>query len=138
MPILPRRDFIKMVGQGLLAVSGVFGMGMIVRFLGYQVDPPAADKFDLGLADQCPVGSRTLLSQTPALLTHDQSGFSALRLVCTHLGCTVAQDGEGFACHCHGSHFDSTGTVIHGPAAESLTRLRVELNEDQHLILFME
>ena len=42
---------------------------------------------------------------------------------CTHLGCVPkAQDvgQEGWACPCHGSHFDSSGRVVKGPAAMNL------------------
>jgi Rieske Fe-S protein len=138
MPTLSRRDFNKIVAQGMLTVSGILGAGMILRFLGYRAHPQTPKTFDLGLADQYPFGSRTLLSQTAALLIHDESGFSALRLVCTHLGCTVAQDGDGLACRCHGSRFGGDGNVTHGPAAKPLTQLRVELNDEKHLILFTD
>ncbi len=46
----------------------------------------------------------------------DDSGFYALSLVCTHLGCTVTVTEDDLACPCHGSRFDRQGKVLKGPA----------------------
>jgi ubiquinol-cytochrome c reductase iron-sulfur subunit len=43
--------------------------------------------------------------------------------VCTHLGCIPApNEGEyqGWFCHCHGSQYDASGRVRHGPAPKNL------------------
>jgi ubiquinol-cytochrome c reductase iron-sulfur subunit len=40
--------------------------------------------------------------------------------VCTHMGCVPNLEGEGFACHCHGSRYDDSGRVVHGPAPRNL------------------
>ncbi|MBS1948111.1 MAG: Rieske (2Fe-2S) protein [Bacteroidetes bacterium] len=50
------------------------------------------------------------------------SSFVALSLICTHMGCTVNYDqsSESFKCPCHGSGYDVTGKVTHGPAAAPL------------------
>jgi cytochrome b6-f complex iron-sulfur subunit len=136
MPDLSRRDFLKLASQGFLAVTGVFGLGMLFRFLGYQTEPPPPAEFDLGPASDYPVGSRTLLADIPALLLHSAAGFSALSLVCTHLGCTLEQTADGFDCPCHGSRFDAHGQVLHGPAGKALVALRVEQDEAGHVILF--
>ena len=92
-------------------------------------------EFDIGLAENYPIGSRSLIPEVPALLIHNQSGFSALSLVCAHLGCTVEQKDNGFDCPCHGSRYDSNGNVLRGPAQKPLRSLRVEITSDQHLIL---
>jgi Rieske Fe-S protein len=44
---------------------------------------------------------------------------------CSHLGCSIDLDlaGRRFACPCHGSQFHLDGTVAHGPAVASLSRL---------------
>jgi cytochrome b6-f complex iron-sulfur subunit len=103
--------------------------------LNYQTEPPVKTEFNIGPAENYPIGSRSLIQDVPAILFHSQNGFSALSLVCTHLGCTVQQKDNGFACPCHGSQYDANGNVLRGPAQKSLRSLRVEITSDQHLIL---
>lgn len=133
-----RRDFLKLVRNGFLWLSGGLALGGLFRFLDYESNPAPQTEFDLGPADQFPVGSRTLLPDPPAVLLHTESGFSALSLVCTHLGCTVEVKGDGFACPCHGSLFDAAGNVKHGPADKSLQKLQVEVTADHHVIVRLE
>ncbi|MCJ7435183.1 MAG: Rieske (2Fe-2S) protein [Anaerolineales bacterium] len=130
-----RRDFLKLLTKGLLTLSGALALGGLIRFLDFQTNPAPKTEFDLGLAANYPINSRTLLADVPAVLLHTKNGFSALSLVCTHLGCSVESDAGGFACPCHGSRFDSDGNVTHGPAAQSLTSLRIEITEANRLIL---
>jgi cytochrome b6-f complex iron-sulfur subunit len=135
MPELSRRDFLKLTTNTLLTASGLLGLGALFRFFGYQTEPPPQTAFDLGEASSYPIDSRTLLPNVPALLLHTDQGFSALSLVCTHLGCTVESKGKGFACPCHGSKYDIQGNVLTGPAKKQLNALRVEITPDGNLIL---
>jgi cytochrome b6-f complex iron-sulfur subunit len=52
----------------------------------------------------------------------EDGGFLALSRTCTHLGCSVPwiEKEMKFACPCHGSTFDITGTVIDAPAPRAL------------------
>ena len=137
-PQLSRRDFLKLVRTVLLTASGSLGLGGLIRFLGYQSQPPAQTEFDLGPASDYAPDSRTVLPDVPALLVRTEMGFSAISLVCTHLGCTVESTPEGFTCPCHGSRFDSQGKLMRGPAAKPLVQLRVETNKDGKLHLFTD
>jgi len=136
MSIVNRHDFLKIAGQGFLALSGILGFAMLVRFLGYQSETDTQTEFDLGLASNFPVGSRTHLPNVPAMLIHNETGFSALSLTCTHLGCALEQDNDNYSCPCHESHFDESGSVLQGPATKGLPHLKVEQNDQGHLILF--
>jgi cytochrome b6-f complex iron-sulfur subunit len=138
MSDLSRRDFLKLARAGFLWVSGALTLGGLLRFLDYEPNPAQKTEFDLGYAADYPLNSRTLLADFPAVLIHTQNGFSALSLVCTHLGCTLHDDTQGFTCPCHGSHFDADGTVTHGPAVQPLSSLHIETTEDNMLILHMD
>ncbi|HEU0265235.1 MAG TPA: Rieske (2Fe-2S) protein [Geobacterales bacterium] len=60
------------------------------------------------------------------VIIRQDGGFTALSLICTHLGCTVSVRPEGLICPCHGSRFDLAGRVLAGPATRPLRRLEVE------------
>ena len=40
--------------------------------------------------------------------------------ICTHMGCIPSRNDEGWLCPCHGSVFDNSGRVLHGPAPKNL------------------
>jgi cytochrome b6-f complex iron-sulfur subunit len=51
---------------------------------------------------------------------------------CTHLGCAVTWNARRslFECPCHGSEFDRTGQVKHGPATRSLSGFSLNKGDD--------
>ena len=132
-----RRDFLKLASNSLLGLSGLLGLGGLIRFLSFDMDPAPPSEYDLGLATDFPPGSRTLLMHIPAVLIHDNDGWRAFSMVCTHLGCTVEQKDSGYECPCHGSKYDTAGYVVRGPSNTPLKKLRVEVNDAGNLILFM-
>jgi cytochrome b6-f complex iron-sulfur subunit len=136
MPELSRRDFLKLASRAVLTLSGLLGLGGLLRFLSYPSQPPAPTEFDLGPTAGYAPGSRTLLPQVPAVLIRNEAGFTAISLVCTHLGCTVESSADGFSCPCHGSRYDLQGKVLRGPASTALVALRLEITSDGILKLF--
>jgi cytochrome b6-f complex iron-sulfur subunit len=131
-----RRDFLKLITNALFGLSGLLGLGSLARFFSYQPDPGPPTEFDLGDAGIFPSGSRTLRLDIPAVIYNTENEYAAYSLTCTHLGCTVEEDGEGFACPCHDSRFGGDGMVLAGPAKKPLRKLRVELMEDNTLRLY--
>lgn len=57
-----------------------------------------------------------------AVYRDDDGIYAILSPICTHLGCEVAWNGveRSWDCPCHGSRFDTDGTVIDGPAPKPL------------------
>ncbi len=131
-----RRDFLKLITNALFGLSGLLGLGGLARFFSYQPHQGPPTEFDLGEAANFPVGSRALRLDIPAVIYNNEGEYVAYGLTCTHLGCLVEEDGEGFACPCHGSRFDRDGSVLQGPAKEPLRQLRVEVMEDNILRLY--
>lgn len=133
---LSRRDFLKLASVTILTACGLLGLKGLFRFLNTQTEPLPPTEFELGPASNYPPGSRTVLPDIPALLMHAESGFLAIGLVCTHLGCTVESKPDGFVCPCHGSRFDLQGNVARGPASKPLRYLRVEITSSNELRIY--
>lgn len=114
-----RRGFIAALIALPLAAAGVW------RFLS-PPRPTAPTLLRVPLAD-LPVGGALVFRQERVALLREGGEIIALRLVCTHLGCTVSVTPEGMVCPCHGSRFDRTGRVLTGPAERPLERLTVRL-----------
>lgn len=133
-----RRDFLKLVTKGILAVSGMLGLGSLLRYFSYKSEPTALREMPLGAVTDFPLGTRQEVADGQALLIHDEDGLRAISLVCTHLGCLVHPEGDGFTCPCHGSQYDADGTVVRGPATQALQALRIEQTGDGELRLIRE
>ncbi len=133
-----RRDFLKQVTNAMFSLGGLLGLGGLVRFFSFEPDAGPPMEFDLGDAGDFPSGSRTLRPDIPAVVYNRDGVFTAVSLVCTHLGCMVEPDGEAYACPCHGSRFGPDGDLRQGPAQKPLAQLRVELQADNTLKLFKE
>lgn len=133
---LSRRDVLKLSTNSLLALSGLLGLGGLLRYLSYQFDPTPPHEFDIGPAVNYPVNSRTVVSHIPAIVIHDERGLRAVSLLCTHLGCTIEERNFGFECPCHSSRYDLNGVVLKGPAASDLKKLRVEETEEGNLRVY--
>jgi glycine/D-amino acid oxidase-like deaminating enzyme/nitrite reductase/ring-hydroxylating ferredoxin subunit len=60
-----------------------------------------------------------------AVYRDEHGDLHRLSSSCTHLGCMVAWNAteKTWDCPCHGSRFDTMGSVIHGPAVEALQRI---------------
>jgi cytochrome b6-f complex iron-sulfur subunit len=134
---LSRRDFLSWLVKGSLAGSTLLGLGILGRFISFRSEDSAVSQYDLGQAGDFPIGTHKLVSDAQAMLIHSEEGFRAISLVCPHLGCTVKVTSEGFSCPCHGSRYLPDGSLRNGPASRPLTDLRVEVNQEGHLILFM-
>jgi cytochrome b6-f complex iron-sulfur subunit len=136
MKNISRRDFLRIGTNSLLALSGILGIGGLIRFLSYQADPAPQSEFDIGSATSFPGNSRTILPEIPAIVIHDDNGIRAISLICSHLGCTIEERSFGFECPCHNSQYDLNGKVLKGPAGTNLRKLRVITVEDGNLHVF--
>jgi cytochrome b6-f complex iron-sulfur subunit len=131
-----RRDFLNFFTNTMFALAGLLGLSGLLRFFSYQPDTGRQTEFNLGDLTNFPPGSNTFRPDIPAVICNHAGEFIAYSLVCTHLGCTVEQDGDNLSCPCHGSRFDWDGKVMQGPAQRALNILRIEIQDDNTLMLF--
>jgi glycine/D-amino acid oxidase-like deaminating enzyme/nitrite reductase/ring-hydroxylating ferredoxin subunit len=70
-----------------------------------------------------------------AVYRDDDGGLQAVSARCTHLGCVVHWNAaeRSWDCPCHGSRFDVSGAVLHGPAPTPLDAIALaHEDEDTH------
>jgi thiosulfate dehydrogenase [quinone] large subunit len=81
----------------------------------------------------------TLPDGYPAVLVHNDSGYSAYVAVCTHEGCQVSYSRarKVLACPCHGAQFDpaNSGQVLRGPARRPLSPVPLSVTQDGSVYL---
>ncbi|GHN01834.1 hypothetical protein WSM22_33230 [Cytophagales bacterium WSM2-2] len=63
-----------------------------------------------------------------------ENSYSALWMKCTHQGSELNASGDHLYCSSHGSEFDKTGKVTHGPAEKSLRSFPVTTTIDKIII----
>ena len=130
-----RRDFLALLWQGSLGLSGLLGMAGFARFLSYTPSQVSETRFDLGPVEQFSTSSITIIQKAQTAIIPTQDGFEALSLICPHLGCQVENNPDGFECPCHGSVFLEDGSLVRGPAFQPLHKFHLELSAEGHLIL---
>ncbi len=131
---MPRRDF--------LGLSALFAAGSTLFFalLGMLRLPKTAvlssptKKFPVVLPETLAPGEAFIPAGRAVALFKDEKGVHAISTTCTHLGCVVKANNEGFECPCHGSRFAKDGSVTKGPAPQPLPWLQVSHNGDKWVV----
>ena len=60
-----------------------------------------------------------------------QESFNVISAICTHFGCTVSgYENQTFVCPCHGSRYNTNGSVVQGPASAALRQFSNRLDGD--------
>jgi glycine/D-amino acid oxidase-like deaminating enzyme/nitrite reductase/ring-hydroxylating ferredoxin subunit len=102
------------------------GVDVASRWVGDRIKGLQSTSFD----DVAPEEGKvlTINGETVAAYRDEQGIVHAISAACTHLGCIVSwNNGEkSWDCACHGSRFDCSGKVLHGPAVKDLQQKSVE------------
>ena len=117
---LPRRDFLGLSALWSAVVAMGFALVGSARLPRAAVVPSPSRKFRVTLPESLPAGEAFLPPGRSVAVFRDAEGVYAISRICTHLGCLVKNEGEGFQCPCHGSRFALDGTVTKGPAPKAL------------------
>lgn len=132
-----RRKFMTLLVQGSVSVAAIAAAGQVVRFLSYQPPNTASNVLPVGQPDSFFRNSVVYVAEARVYIGYDEGGLYAMDAVCTHLGCLVKQadEGEGFICPCHNSHFDAQGQPESGPATKPLRYVQLWLDQEQGQLL---
>jgi arsenite oxidase small subunit len=143
-----RRDFFK-IGGATVAAASVAAAGAVpiaaeaanesgrttlnypTKFVGKVSSMQVHKLVAFSYPDQASPCATVKLGKTVPGGVGPQSDIVAYSILCTHMGCPVAYNGDGtFQCGCHFSQFDAEkqGQMICGQATENLPR--IELSYD--------
>src|SRR5512145_3084843 len=98
-----RRDWLGL--SSLWATGGalLFGLIGMMRLPKAAVLASPSKKFRVALPDNLLQGEPFIPPGRSVAIFKDAEGTYAVSTVCTHLGCIVKPNPEGFECPCHGS-----------------------------------
>jgi len=126
---LSRRDAIARLTAGSVTLAAVIAL---LVFLRVPIPSSLRERtlVRLGNPDRFPFNTFTFVPEKNIFIYRTREGFRAVSALCPHLGCVITSTGHGFRCPCHGSTFDTRGTVMEGPAPKPLSWLKVGLAPD--------
>ena len=143
-PLMSRRAWIG-VAWGAFTAASAAALAATGRFMFPNVinEPPAQFKigfpaeYGMGVDERFKETMGVWIVRTPQDVVHNSSGFYALLVTCTHLGCTpnYLSAENKFKCPCHGSGFRPTGINFEGPAPRPLERARIVLADDGQILV---
>lgn len=123
---MPRRDWLGLASLWATASALLFGVIGALRLPKAAVVAAPSKTFKVTLPESLPSGEAFIPPGRAVAVYRDGEGVYALSTICTHLGCVVKSNAEGFECPCHGSRFDPQGGVVKGPAPRALPWLQVK------------
>jgi cytochrome b6-f complex iron-sulfur subunit len=120
-----------------LAASGRFMFPNVLNEPPQQFKAGFPNEYGSGVDERWKEKFGVWIVRTPEDLVQAASGFYALSVTCTHLGCTpnYLPAEAKFKCPCHGSGFRTTGINFEGPAPRPLERCRVVLADDGQILI---
>lgn len=97
-----------------------------------EAESPAGSGESLASVADVPVGGAVSAEDSngkPVIVSQPAKGdLVAFSAICTHMGCTVAPQGDQLVCPCHGSTYDlATGDNTGGPAPKPLAKIPVKV-----------
>lgn len=125
---VPRRDWLGLSSLGAMCGALLFGLLGLLKLPKAAVLASPSKKFKVALPEVLPAGEAFVPPGRSVAIFKDSSGVYAVSTICTHLGCVVKTNAEGFECPCHGSRFAANGDVTKGPAPRALPWLKVTIS----------
>ena len=131
---ISRRDMLGLSSLWMTAASLMFAFIGALRLPKAAVLDSPSKRVRVSLPEALPEGTAFIPPGAGMAVFRDAGGVFAISTVCTHLGCIVTHSSDGFECPCHGSRFAHDGTVLQGPAPQSLRWLHVSASGDQWVV----
>jgi len=138
-PLLTRRAWMGLA-WGAFSAASAAALAATGRFMFPNVLNEPPQQFKIGFPTEYGMGVDERWKEkfgVWVVRVAEVSGFYALSVTCTHLGCTpnYLSAENKFKCPCHGSGFRLTGVNFEGPAPRPLERVRIVLAEDGQILV---
>jgi Rieske Fe-S protein len=133
-----RRGWIAAVGKALAGLCTGGALLLVGRFVRPYRIADLGDRVVVGPIESLPRGGSIYLAEPDVHVMHEPAGIYALSGRCTHLGCSVRKQPEGFDCPCHGARFNLLGQPQAGPAPRTLTWLAVSVDRRRRLVVHLD
>ncbi|MBL8229224.1 MAG: Rieske 2Fe-2S domain-containing protein [Bryobacterales bacterium] len=125
---LPRRDWLGLSSLWAMGGALLFGIAGMLKLPKAAVLASPSKKFRVALPETLAAGEPFIPPGRAVAIFRDNEGVHAVSTICTHLGCVIKLNPDGFECPCHGSRFGKSGEVTKGPAPQPLPWLKVSVS----------
>ena len=118
-------------GGGSTTITGLTGNNSIAKgTIDFTLDITDKNFSDLAMNGKAIISGDIIVARTKTGI------FLALAKACTHQGTTIdfVPDKSNFNCSNHGSNFDSSGSVINGPAASALKSFKTSFDAKTNIL----
>lgn len=97
----------------------------------------ATGKVDVGTVGDYPHDAiyDKFIKSDQVIVYRESGQIYASTAICPHRGAILTVRGDEVYCKRHGSEFDASGSVTHGPAEDSLEHYAIALDDNKHLIV---
>jgi|SRR6185437_201207 len=126
MKIISRKEFVEQVGVGAAVLFVAACAGSCKK----TATSPASVNFTVDVSSGALATNGGYLIQSGVIVARTTSGsFVAVSATCTHAGGTLGFTSSNiFQCPLHGATFNTSGTVISGPATANLQKYNTALS----------
>jgi len=125
---LTRRSF---MGWGIAVFMGIASLATflftLMRMPFPSLLPGKSGRFKIGFKNEFSSGTIKYFDNDQVYAFADAEGIYAISAVCTHLGCVVNKEKDGFVCPCHGSRYGLDGKIEQGAAPKDLPWYKISL-----------
>lgn len=135
-----RRGFFTYAGWTIFLGTTLAFMAKTFSFTGFffpKVLFEPSKKFPVGYPADFPDHGVVTLKARRVFIVREGNNFSAISMVCQHLGCAVHWTEEKgiYECPCHGSKYYKDGVNFAGPAPRPLFHFDMHLSDDGKLMV---
>jgi cytochrome b6-f complex iron-sulfur subunit len=135
-----RRSFFAYAGWTLFLGATLAFMAKTFSFTGFffpKVLFEPSKKFPVGYPADFQDHTVATIKARRVFVVRDGNNFSAISMICQHLGCAVHWTVEKgvFECPCHGSKYYRDGVNFAGPAPRPLFHFEMHVSDDGKLMV---